>query len=123
MKGERQQQQQQHGMLGLGFQRGLKQREGAAAALPPKGWMAIRVGEEGAEQQRFIVPVGYLNHPLFVGLLKAAEEEYGFAQKGAITIPCQVEYFHRVQSIIDRDNNTGGGGSYHHLLLHLCFHA
>ncbi|KAJ3690691.1 hypothetical protein LUZ61_019855 [Rhynchospora tenuis] len=85
-----------------------------ATGAPPKGWMAIRVGAEGEEQRRFLVPVMYLNHPLFLGLLKEAEEEYGFNQKGAITIPCHVEHFCRVQDIIERDRSSTILGSHHH---------
>lgn len=36
----------------------------------------------------------------FEGLLKEAGEEYGFKQKGAITIPCSVDHVRRVQGII-----------------------
>ncbi|RDX78998.1 Auxin-responsive protein SAUR32, partial [Mucuna pruriens] len=78
----------------------------------PKGCMAIKVGQ-GEEQQRFVVPVMYINHPLFMQLLKEAEEEYGFDQKGTITIPCHVEEFRNVRGLIDRDkslhhHNHGG---------------
>ncbi|WCJ22483.1 SAUR-like auxin-responsive protein family [Euphorbia peplus] len=59
----------------------------------PKGCLAIKVGQQGEEPQRFVVPVMYFNHPLFIQLLKEAEEEYGFDQKGTITIPCHVEEF------------------------------
>ncbi|KAK7353412.1 hypothetical protein VNO80_18859 [Phaseolus coccineus] len=69
----------------------------------PKGCLAILVGQ-GEEQQRFVVPVMYMNHPLFMKLLKEAEDEYGFQQKGPITIPCHVEHFRTVQGIIDREN-------------------
>uniref|UniRef100_A0A2P2MS50 Indole-3-acetic acid-induced protein ARG7-like n=1 Tax=Rhizophora mucronata TaxID=61149 RepID=A0A2P2MS50_RHIMU len=58
----------------------------------PKGCLAIKVGQ-GEEQQRFVVPVIYFNHPLFMHLLKEAEEEYGFDQKGTFTIPCHVDEF------------------------------
>ncbi|WOK95171.1 auxin-responsive protein SAUR32-like [Canna indica] len=94
-----------------------------------KGWMGIRVGGEGEEQQRFVVPVEYLSHPLFVGLLKEAEEEYGFDHQGAITIPCHVDYFRRVQGIIERDCNASASGAaaghhqHHHHHFHLCFRA
>ncbi|XP_047074368.1 auxin-responsive protein SAUR32-like [Lolium rigidum] len=102
-----------------------KQHSSAAASgggstgsgtMPPKGCMAVRVvgpvgGGAAEEEERFVVPVGYLKHPLFVGLLKEAEEEYGFQQQGAITIPCGVENFRRVQSLIDHRQKTGGGGS------------
>ncbi|XP_057450841.1 auxin-responsive protein SAUR32-like [Lotus japonicus] len=78
----------------------------------PKGCMAIKVGQ-GEEKQRFVVPVMYLNHPLFMQLLKEAEEEYGFDQKGTITIPCHVEEFRNVQGLIDRHKSL-----HHH---HGCF--
>ncbi|XP_020236776.1 auxin-responsive protein SAUR32 [Cajanus cajan] len=68
----------------------------------PKGCLAILVGQ-GEEQQRFVIPVMYMNHPLFMQLLKEAEDEYGFDQKGPITIPCYVEQFRTVQGIIDRE--------------------
>ncbi|XP_015572625.1 auxin-responsive protein SAUR32 [Ricinus communis] len=70
----------------------------------PKGCLAILVGQ-GEEQQRFVIPVIYMNHPLFVELLKEAEEEYGFDQKGPITIPCHVEEFRNVQGMIDKENS------------------
>ncbi|KAG6478194.1 auxin-responsive protein SAUR32-like [Zingiber officinale] len=96
----------------------------AAVPPPPRGWMAVRVGSEGEEQQRFVVPVGYLNHPLFLALLRAAEEEYGFHHSGAITLPCHVEHFRRVQGIIDRDTSTSADHRHHHHHhFHLCFRA
>ncbi|KAM3192446.1 hypothetical protein ACQJBY_069584 [Aegilops geniculata] len=110
-------------------------------SMPPKGCMAVRVvgpGGRAEEEERFVVPVGYLKHPLFVGLLKEAEEEYGFQQQGAITIPCGVDNFRRVQAIIDGQRHGGSGsgrlvsGGHHHhgsssghLHFHLaaCFRA
>lgn len=68
----------------------------------PKGCLAILVGQEGEEQQKFVIPVIYINHPLFMQLLKEAEEEYGFDQKGPITLPCHVEEFRTVQGMIDQ---------------------
>uniref|UniRef100_A0A7N0SXQ6 Small auxin up regulated protein n=1 Tax=Kalanchoe fedtschenkoi TaxID=63787 RepID=A0A7N0SXQ6_KALFE len=81
----------------------------------PKGCLAVRVGR-GEEEQRFVIPVMYLNHPLFKELLKEAEEEYGFHQKGLITIPCPVEEFRTVNAMIDQDNS-----SHHHNHLGWCF--
>lgn len=82
----------------------------------PKGCLAIKVGHEEEQQQRFVVPVNYFNHPLFIQLLKEAEEEYGFDQKGTITIPCHVEEFRNVQGMIDREK------SLHHHHHHVgCF--
>ncbi|KAK8583292.1 hypothetical protein V6N13_021999 [Hibiscus sabdariffa] len=86
----------------------------------PKGCLAIKVGSHGEEQQRFVVPVFYFNHPLFIQLLKEAEEEYGFDQKGTITIPCHVEEFRNVQPIhgfalVDEE----GGARYEWILASL----
>ncbi|KAF5451797.1 hypothetical protein F2P56_026868 [Juglans regia] len=78
----------------------------------PKGCLAIKVGQ-GEEQQRFVVPVIYFNHPLFMQLLKEAEEEYGFDQKGTITIPCHVEEFRYVQGMIDREKSLH---QHHHVI-------
>lgn len=74
----------------------------------PKGCLAVYVGQ-GEQQQRFIIPVVYINHPLFEKLLKEAEEEYGFEQKGTITIPCQVSVFQYVQDLIDREQHESHG--------------
>ncbi|KAK8963536.1 hypothetical protein KSP40_PGU014743 [Platanthera guangdongensis] len=57
--------------------------------VPPRGCMMIKVVSAGEEMLKFVVPVEYVNHPLFFRLLKEAEE-YGFEQTGAIRIPCQV---------------------------------
>ncbi|KAJ4825433.1 Auxin-responsive protein saur32 [Turnera subulata] len=72
----------------------------------PKGCLAIKVGQ-GEEQQRFVVPVLYFNHPLFMHLLKEAEDEYGFDQKGTITIPCHVEEFRKEVNDDDDDDDDG----------------
>ncbi|KAK7285749.1 hypothetical protein RJT34_20530 [Clitoria ternatea] len=82
----------------------------------PKGWLAIKVGQ-GSEQERIRVPVNYLNHPLFAQLLKQAEEEFGFAQKGTIIIPCQIAQFKNVQHLIHRERH------HHHHHLVGCFGA
>lgn len=79
----------------------------------PKGFLAIKVGQDEEDRQRFVVPVIYFNHPLFMQLLKEAEEEYGFDQKGTITIPCHVEEFRNIRGLIDREkslhhNHYGG---------------
>ncbi|XP_062120003.1 auxin-responsive protein SAUR32 [Humulus lupulus] len=76
----------------------------------PKGCLAVMVGEDEEQTQRFVIPVRYINHPLFMQLLKEAEEEYGFDQKGPIVIPCHVDQFRTVQSIIDEENSL----NHHH---------
>lgn len=71
----------------------------------PKGSVAVYVGDEQEEQTRFVVPVVYLNHPLFLHLLEEAEHLYGFDNKGVLTIPCQVSDFEYLQWIIERERN------------------
>ncbi|XP_057462109.1 auxin-responsive protein SAUR32-like [Actinidia eriantha] len=77
----------------------------------PKGCVAIKVGQ-GPQQQRVVVPVMYLNHPLFMLLLEEAEEEFGFDQKGTITIPCHVEEFRYVQAMIDKEHHHHNVGCF-----------
>ncbi|PIA56088.1 hypothetical protein AQUCO_00700440v1 [Aquilegia coerulea] len=58
----------------------------------PKGHIAVYVG--GSQKKRFVVPISYLNHPLFQDLLNQAEEEYGFSHPmGGLTIPCDEDAF------------------------------
>lgn len=59
----------------------------------PKGHFAVYVGDHACKK-RFVVPISYLNHPLFLDLLDRAEEEYGFEHPmGGLTIPCTLDYF------------------------------
>ncbi|XP_048234460.1 auxin-responsive protein SAUR21-like [Ricinus communis] len=58
----------------------------------PKGHIAVYVGE--CQKKRFVVPISYVNHPLFLDLLNRAEEEFGFNHPmGGLTIPCQEHVF------------------------------
>lgn len=58
----------------------------------PKGHFAVYVGE--VEKKRFVIPISYLNHPLFQDLLNRAEEEFGFDHPtGGLSIPCSEDYF------------------------------
>ncbi|KAJ4716702.1 Auxin-responsive protein [Melia azedarach] len=63
----------------------------------PKGHIPVYVGL--IERKRFVVPVSYLNHPLFGDFLKRAEEEFGFDHPmGGLTIPCKEDAFIEVTS-------------------------
>ncbi|GFP85960.1 indole-3-acetic acid-induced protein arg7 [Phtheirospermum japonicum] len=67
----------------------------------PKGHLAVYVGENN--KNRFVVPISYLNHPLFQNLLKSYEEEYGFDHPmGGLTIPCTENTFKNVTSYLNR---------------------
>lgn len=79
----------------------------------PRGCVAVMVGE-GEDQQRFVIPVMHINHPLFLQLLKGTEDELEFHHNGPINIPCHVDKFRHVEDIIQHHNNN-------HLLW--CFRA
>lgn len=53
-----------------------------------EGHFAVIASDEYVER-RFVVPITYLSHPLFLRLLERAAEEYGFDHEGALMIPCR----------------------------------
>ncbi|MBA0614249.1 hypothetical protein Godav_014570 [Gossypium davidsonii] len=62
----------------------------------PKGYFAVYVGEN---QKRFVIPVSFLNQPLFQDLLGKSEEEFGYSHPtGGLTIPCNEDIFLDVTS-------------------------
>ncbi|CAJ1933685.1 unnamed protein product [Sphenostylis stenocarpa] len=57
----------------------------------PKGYLAVYVGEK---MKRFMIPISFLNQPLFQELLKQAEDEFGYNHPmGGLTIPCMEDVF------------------------------
>ncbi|KAK9064442.1 hypothetical protein SSX86_015824 [Deinandra increscens subsp. villosa] len=61
----------------------------------PKGHLAVYVGD--IQKKRFVVPLSYLDQPLFQDLLRRSEEEYDFSYPtGGLTIPCHEEAFVKV---------------------------
>ncbi|XVF45417.1 hypothetical protein PTKIN_Ptkin02bG0204200 [Pterospermum kingtungense] len=62
----------------------------------PKGYFAVYVGEN---QKRFVIPVSFLNQPLFQDLLGLSEEEFGYSHPtGGHRIPCDEDIFLDVTS-------------------------
>ncbi|MCH87090.1 auxin-induced SAUR [Trifolium medium] len=62
----------------------------------PKGYLAVYVGDK---QKRYVIPVSYLNQPLFQELLSQAEEEFGYDHPtGGLTIPCTEDVFQHITS-------------------------
>ena len=58
----------------------------------PKGYIAVYVGE--SEKRRFVIPISFLNQPLFLELLSKAEEEFGYDHPmGGLTISCSEDIF------------------------------
>ncbi|CAL0324796.1 unnamed protein product [Lupinus luteus] len=65
----------------------------------PKGYLAVYVGEK---QKRFVIPILYLNTPLFQDLLSQAEQEFGYDHPmGRLTIPCSEYVFQDITSQIN----------------------
>ncbi|KNA06306.1 hypothetical protein SOVF_182330 [Spinacia oleracea] len=62
------------------------------------------VAVDGDEARRFVVPLRYLTHPMFLALLEKAAEEYGFDHGGALTIPCRPS---EIESILGERWNGG----------------
>nr|GME18198.1 auxin-responsive protein SAUR36-like [Ipomoea batatas] len=84
----------------LGWSRSFRKAVEEKAPPPPKGHMAVYVGQKDGDFRRILVPVMYFNHPLFGELLREAENEFGFSHPGGITIPCRISEFERVQTRI-----------------------
>lgn len=88
----------------------LRERDSSEAAAgycspsnTPTGTFAVYVGEE---RQRFVVPTGYLSHPLFKMLLDKAYNEFGFDQKSGLVVPCSVAAFQEVVSAVECCNGN-----------------
>ncbi|XP_061345737.1 auxin-responsive protein SAUR32-like [Gastrolobium bilobum] len=56
----------------------------------------VVITTQGWKPERFFIELGYLDHPDFVKLLKQAEEEFGFSQMGALSIPCEPDDLKRI---------------------------
>ncbi|XP_027355572.1 auxin-induced protein X10A-like [Abrus precatorius] len=66
----------------------------------PKGYLAVYVGEK---TKRFLIPVSFLNEPLFQELLNQVEEEFGYNHPmGGLTIPCKEDVFLDIASCLNR---------------------
>ncbi|CAH1414405.1 unnamed protein product [Lactuca virosa] len=58
----------------------------------PKGYLAVYVGE--IQRKQFLVPLSFLDQPLFQDLLRRSEEEFEFNHPiGGLTIPCHEDAF------------------------------
>ncbi|KVI04105.1 Auxin responsive SAUR protein [Cynara cardunculus var. scolymus] len=65
----------------------------------PKGHLAVYVGE--IQKKRFVVPITYLDQPLFQVLLRHSEEEYGFDHPmGGLTISCKEDEFVKIITLL-----------------------
>ncbi|CAL5205672.1 unnamed protein product [Lathyrus oleraceus] len=66
---------------------GIRRSSSGKQVEVPKGHLAVYVGEKA---RRFLIPVSFLNEPLFQELLNQAEEEFGYCHPmGGLTIPAR----------------------------------
>ncbi|OWM80339.1 auxin-responsive protein SAUR50-like [Punica granatum] len=72
----------------------------------PSGHVAVVVG---TARRRYVVRASHLNHPVFTGLLVRAEEEYGFANPGPLTIPCDESLFEEALGLAARSDPARSG--------------
>jgi SAUR family protein len=70
----------------------------------PEGCFTVYVGEA---RQRFVIRTEFVNHPLFRTLLEEAEEAFGYAAAGPLTLPCDADEFVRVLEQIEEDKTSG----------------
>ncbi|KAK3231955.1 hypothetical protein Dsin_003836 [Dipteronia sinensis] len=52
------------------------------------------------EGKRFVVPLHYLNHPIFRVLLEMAQEEFGTTVNGPLQVPCEEEMMDYILSLL-----------------------
>ncbi|KAH0465571.1 hypothetical protein IEQ34_005674 [Dendrobium chrysotoxum] len=73
------------------LRRSISRKQAGSVLKVPKGHFPIYVGEE---EKRFVVPVSYLNNPLFQNFLDNIEEEFGLDhQVGGLRVPCKEDEF------------------------------
>ncbi|PHU05463.1 hypothetical protein BC332_26285 [Capsicum chinense] len=61
-----------------------------------EGYFAVCSVSPEEEAKRFIVELHWLNDPSFLQLLKQAEDEYGFQQKGVLEVPCRAAELQKI---------------------------
>ncbi|GKE65089.1 auxin-induced protein 15A-like protein [Tanacetum coccineum] len=68
--------------------------------LSQSAWLLNDDGDE-TKRRRFVVPTGYLSHPLFKIMLEKSSEEFGFTQKNGMVVPCSVNDFQEMVSVVE----------------------
>ncbi|KAK9070845.1 hypothetical protein SSX86_009413 [Deinandra increscens subsp. villosa] len=55
-----------------------------------------------ADQDRFVIPLHYLNNNIFRQLLKMSEDEFGLPTNGPITLPCDSSLMKYLVYVVER---------------------
>ncbi|KAI5668145.1 hypothetical protein M9H77_18012 [Catharanthus roseus] len=77
---------------------GTSSSSSSSSAVTEKGHVVIYT----ADQNRYSIPIAYLNNYIFRELLRMAEEEFGLPSNGPITIPCEAVFMDYLISLIQR---------------------
>ncbi|KAI3772457.1 hypothetical protein L6452_03643 [Arctium lappa] len=80
---------------------GLSSSCSSSSCRVPTGFFTLYIGDE---RRRFVVPLDYLSHPLFKMMLNKSSEEFGFNQKNGLAIPCSVNAFREMVSVVESCN-------------------
>lgn len=60
-----------------------------------KGYFVVHTCDQG-ELNRFVLELGFLDHPDFLKLLELAEEQFGFGTKGVLAVPCSPNVLQKI---------------------------
>ncbi|XP_050378669.1 auxin-responsive protein SAUR71-like [Argentina anserina] len=77
-----------------------ERKKNKAGRVAPAGSFSVYVGPE---KQRFVVKTEFANHPLFKALLEDAAMVYGYRNDGPLLLPCDVDLFYDVLTVIEGD--------------------
>lgn len=61
-----------------------------------EGHFAVFSVNSEEDPKKFILELHWLNNPFFLKLLKQAEDEYGFQQKGVLQVPCRAAELQKI---------------------------
>ncbi|CAL5014877.1 unnamed protein product [Urochloa decumbens] len=75
----------------------------------PAGYVPVEVGAEGEETERFVVPAELLGRPPIAELLRRAAQEYGYARRGPLRIPCPAAAFRRLLGALAAASGAAAG--------------
>ncbi|XP_058080658.1 auxin-responsive protein SAUR64-like [Magnolia sinica] len=71
---------------------------GCTTSVPNKGHFVVYT----TDGTRFVVPLEFLNNPIFIELLKMSEDEFGLPGNGPIKFPCDEIFMEYIISLVRR---------------------
>ncbi|XAR69763.1 hypothetical protein NMG60_11001473 [Bertholletia excelsa] len=74
------------------------ERDDSSPQAPPSaGFFPVYVGEK---RERFVVPIGFLSHPLFRMLLEKTYDEFGYEQRNGLVVSCDTNAFREIVAAV-----------------------